>query len=402
MTADPPRPGPSARTTRGAALLLLSAAVAIPSYLFGLRLPPAEGPDIVADWLVTRAAIDGADPYANPEDLAARYGVEYHFRTTPELDSATVSHPRTPGALVVMTPLLLLPPERLSALAVTATLICIVLVVLIGLDMAGAPPWLAVPIVLLALPIPPTVLAIHHATQSGVVALLVTYGIWTTSRSDSASGGVALGVATVLKVFPLLLLLPIALARRRRAALAFAGSAGGLTAAGFAFPGVGPTSAFEALRTAGSNWITLSANGSLSRALALSGVSPEAAPLLCGIAVGLVAVAAVAFAAWRGFGLENQLIATLPIALLWIPLSWIHYDLALFPVAIVAGALAWRVEAHLAARLLCVAVIGLSFAPLTMDPGLLSSARRLTMTLLLLSLAARIDRNPPRSGPVLA
>lgn len=387
MTPDQaPPPGPRPRVPGAAALALLCIAIAVPSYLIGLRLPPSEGPDIVADWLVTRAAVDGADPYANPEELAARYGVEYRFRTTPELDSAAVSHPRTPGALVVMTPLLLFPPERLNALAVAVTLVCIVLVVLLGLDMARAPSWLAVPIVLLALPTPPTILALHHATQSGVVALLVTYGIWTTSRRDSAAGGLALGVATVLKVFPLLLLLPLALGRRRRAGLLFAGSVAALTLAGFAFPEVGPAVALDALQTAGSNWITLSANGSLARVLTLAGVSPAAAPLLCGVTVGLVAVAVVIVGARRGVRLEDQLLVTLAIALLWIPLSWIHYDLALYPVAVVAGVGVWKLEAHVVARSLCVALVGLSFAPLAMDPGLLGAGRRTLLAAALLVL----------------
>lgn len=370
------RAGATPRTVRVGALLLLCAAVAVPSYLIGLRLPPSEGPDIVADWLVTRAAVDGADPYANPEDLAARYGVEYRFRTTPELDSAAVSHPRTPGALVAMTPLLLFPPERLSALATAATVVSIVLVLLLGCRMAGAPLWLAGPLLVLVLPTPTAVLAIRHATQSGIVALLVTFGLWATSRSDSAAGGLALGVATVLKVFPALLFLPLLLCNRRRANIAFVGSALTLTAVGLSLGGVDFRGAYDALRTASLNWLTLSANGSLARPLALAGVPPGAAPLLCGGTVAVAAAVVTVVGRSRGLRLDTLLLMMLAISLLWTPLSWIHYDLALYPVAVVAGIRVWKLEANFGARLLCLGLVGLSFAPLPMDPGLLSAARR--------------------------
>lgn len=388
---------PGLRVRQAVLLVLLCFIIGLPAYLIAARFPTSPGPDVVADWLVTRAAVAGEDPYANPEELARRYGLPYRVRLTAELDSTAVAHPRTPGALVAMTPLLLVPPSRLYPLAIAVTLVCVVLVMLLACRLAQLPAWVAAPLALLSLWTHAGILAIHHGTQSGVVAVLIAFAIWSTSRSDSVGGGVALGLATVLKVFPVLLILPLLLHRRFRAATSLIVSTAALTLAGFAFPGVHPAGAYEALRSASLNWITLSANGSFARVLAAAGAPLPIASIVGGVVVGLAAVVYVVSGKRRQLCPSDLGLGVLAVALLWPPLSWIHYDLALYPAAVVAGARSVRLDASIIIRQLAFALCVLSFAPIPgVDPGLYAAGRRAFLATMLL-LAGRRDPRPPGS-----
>lgn len=298
---------------------------------FGLPDLSGASSDSTLDWLAVNAAVDGESPYQPIEDLAERYGVKLGDIGKSELGDAVRVHPRPPGALLLLLPLLLVSPENLhtfSLIVNTVAAVAFLLSVAAAASIRAEWLLLAAPLFILSHPV---ISAFEFGSQSFVVAALVTIAVGLIRRTDSIPGGVSLGLAITLKLWPaLLVILLLSRGHRRSAAAAVAVSGGLAVLASVAFR-LTPLQVWDGVTSAGSTWVRFSGNGSLVGRFALMGV-----PVPTATALSVLLLVAIVLWVWdRRVDLDVALWGTVAIALLASPLSWDHYDVVLIPIAIV-------------------------------------------------------------------
>lgn len=284
--------------------------------------------DATADWLTTKAAVSSVDPYVDPLVLAKRFEVAYVFKRPPH--SRQVVHFRPPGAFILLSPLLLLSPAQTYVGTVFASIVFILLLTVfvskitrVRLEHA----LLVAPIIMLTSPVIGT---FEWGSQSLLIATLIT-GAWLRlSRTDATSSGIALGVASTLKLFPLLLFLPLIAGKRYRAARAAGITFAVLQAGGLLLPGVNAVRVIRGLQTAGDSWGSHTSNVSLPGLLSQAGLDWQAACLI-GFALGAVALRYL----WKiAGGFDTRFAGVLIVSIFLSPLAWGHYDASLIPVAL--------------------------------------------------------------------
>jgi hypothetical protein len=271
--------------------------------------------DLRADRLVTKAAIDGLDPYAPVDSLADRYGSDLHWDHV---------HPRTPGALVLQLPLAFLSESLLRSVAVGMTAAALAGTVLVGLRLWDPRLVVSLAVVAVFAITSPAVESATVGAQSSVVAFLLAVAWWRARHREDAVAGVALGVAVTLKLFPWLIVV-LLMFRRPRTGLVAIGSGVVLNGLGLLYPGVDVPGVVTALSS--TTWSGSSAlNGSVVRLL--DGVISHTALALALAAVGLAATFLIARQTWS---FDRQWFAVLGVCLVVSPLVWRHYALALIP-----------------------------------------------------------------------
>jgi len=167
---------------------------------------------------------------------------------------------------------------------------------------------------------------------------------------------VALGLAAVLKAFPLLLLVPVLQLRKLRAFWAAIATIGVLNLAGLALPSVSIGGAIGALSSATSVWFDLPSNISLARNLHLA-FGLGGSWLIWPVAVVGLAVMIRGLTTWRPLP-DVAWLWTASIGVLISPLAWEAYLLFHLPLAL---AVAIRLDAR--SRWLLVAPLALVVVP---------------------------------------
>lgn len=278
--------------------------------------------DLRADRLTALAAWNGLDPYVPVVELAERFGSDLRW---------TWIHPRTPAALVAQLPLAVFAESSLRLIAVVGGVTAVLATAGLAINAMGLGRRAALVLAGLAGLVTITVEAVTVGSQSALVGLLVALA-WVRTRShDDWVGGLGLGLAICLKVFPWLLIAMLALQAKWKAAAAAVGFAGLLNVAGLMFPGVTVGGALDALRSANVS-ASLDLNASVTRVLAESGDFASLSVVLA--IVGLVATIFISRMPWS---FDRQWFATLAVALGVSPLIWSHYAIVLIPALIWVG-----------------------------------------------------------------
>lgn len=286
--------------------------------------------DVLADWLVVQAAWDPSVSVGAPlGELAQRYQLDYQ----PVLDPAQVSHPRTPGALLLMSPLALVPSTAVPIFWGGLSAVLLSLLVLGGGRLVGWS-WGQGGIALLVVAISPSALAsLAFGTQSVLLAVLLAVSPLLVLSRREALGGALLGGAITLKLFPLLLL--PAFFRFPRALVYCAVTVLLLSGLGWLLPGVSLIDSARGIAAAPEVWFSLPHNGSmaaiLSHSLGLSRVIATAAGAAFAFVALVVLMSRISSADPHRILLVY--FGLIPVALLTMPNSWLHYDLALVPAA---------------------------------------------------------------------
>jgi hypothetical protein len=287
--------------------------------------------DIRADWIAVKAAWEGVSPYSDLEDLALRWDLQYRSNLPEQSRAAgqAAVHPRFPGALLLLSPILLIPSSVLFEFWFAFNVL-LLLVLLWGCDRRGgearARLLLLAPLALFTTPVQWT---LAWSTQSLLVAVLVLSCWRLSQRSSGTLTGLPLGIAGTLKVFPLMAIVPLVRSHRERVAGGALGAMVLLSGVGAAMLGVSVKEALGAMASAGSTWLPLEGNASLASLFHRAGMSPTLASLSGG-GLGLVAVP------WllrRKLSEEETYFGSVLAGLLASPLSWIHYDVVLIPLA---------------------------------------------------------------------
>lgn len=293
-------------------MFLVPVAVLSLAYLFGT---PATPVDLQADRLSALAAIDGADPYQPVNQLAGRYGSDLWWEWI---------HPRTPGALLLQVPLVVLGEASLRLVAVVGTAAALVLTAVYVMRHLGFSDKLLIPGAIVVGMLSISVEAATVGAQSSVLALLLAVAWIRLRLQDDVGAGVAVGVAITLKVFPWLLLIVLLWSRRRAAASALVTGAA-LFGVGLLFPGVSFGGAAIALSSANQS-AALDLNASVTRFL-VGGENFESVAI--GLAVvGLLGALLVTRLDWD---FDRKWFAVMALGLAVSPLIWSHYALVLVP-----------------------------------------------------------------------
>lgn len=302
-------------------------------------------PDAVGDWVTTRAAVDGVDPYLPIDELASRYGIPVD-----DLPSTAV-HPRLPGALLLQLPLLLSPWRTVVSWMTIANLFALALVGWWGWRWRGE--------ALVALGLPFLVLSplflelVGHAGYVGPMVVLLSGSWWLASRRIEWAAGLLVGALASLRAFPLLLLPAFWIAGRRRTAVWGSALFVLLNLAGMGVFDLGAADVTSGLTAGAGLFGTDAHNASLAGLLNHVGV-PYPVGALVGLAVSLSWWAHAV--AGRHGQLDDVLSVTVPAMLLASPLSWPSYHLFYLPVLA-----RWLSGDRSKRAKVCVALTGLAY-----------------------------------------
>lgn len=253
-------------------------------------------------------------------------------------DPVASDHFRTPGAVVLLFPILVFPPSHLTWIAALIGVASVVVLILGSVELAGRRALaLAIFVPLSASFAQGT----FHGSLFVVVAGLVCWGWVALVRRRDILAGVMLGIAALVRLWPLLLLVPIAVHRRRTVVVSAGVTFLGLNVLGLALPGISVASVMDSAAMSSDRWIAASHNGSIAGLLPFTGTLAAAS----GFALAMV-IWALGFRRIRT--LHGRLSWSLPAAILASPLAWLPYLLCLAPIAAMYGNRRWSRVALLA------------------------------------------------------
>lgn len=225
---------------------------------------------------------------------------------------------RTPGALLLTSPLILIDDGLIVEGLKVVSLGCLLFVGWSAARIARVPPWVGGVVALLLAGSTIMGKQFLNGNSGVIVAALIAA---TLLLSNRPAGGVALGVATVLKVWPAALIVTCLFRREtRRVGWCALGTVAGLSAVGLMLPGVSLSRTVAAL-VGGVGYMSLPGNVS---AVGLLGVSVVVGGLI-GAAVWVVGLASE--------HLNVRLSAAVVGGLLASPVTWPIYWLAALPAA---------------------------------------------------------------------
>lgn len=319
---------PLSRGMLGLALAAGATSLLVLALLVGRGWGSTANSDITADWLVRAAARDGIDSRIGVRELAGLYGVDYVGEASSTVATSGRVHPRTPGALLVLTPLLLAEPGSLvpAFLVINGVFTAGLMAVTVGVVGEARRAWSVA-----LLPLIPATLPVLRAFEFGAHSIILAVAVWVfvlaTRDRDRAWPGVLLGVAIAVRLFPALLMFPALAGRRWKASAAAGATATGLTVWGLLLPGVSMEQTIGVLRTASNQWAGVGFGGSISAVAAAMGI-PVSASAIGSAAIGVVGATVIAL---RVKDYQLAFAACLILAVLASPLSWVHYDVLLIP-----------------------------------------------------------------------
>lgn len=284
--------------------------------------------DITADWLVRAAVRDGVDPAVGLRELGRRYGVAYLGEGEHEVPVVGRLHPRTPGALVLMTPLLLVGSGEVFSVWNVVNGLAIAALMAVSVIVVGRERW---PLAMAMLPLVPAMLPVwrglEFATHTATLAVATWVFVIATRHRDRFWPGLLLGGVIAMRLFPALMLFPAFRWGRWRAAGTAVIVALLLTLGGLAFSTVGLSESVGLLQASTGQWAAFSFNTSLAKGLTELGLQPGVSSAVS-ISVGLGTAIALMITVRR---YDLALTAVLIVSVLTSPLSWSHYDLFLMP-----------------------------------------------------------------------
>ena len=281
--------------------------------------------DVTWEWVFVHAASGGSDLSTGIESLALQTGAVFDDGEPAVRDEEDVAF-RTPGALLVLLPLLLVPwQDAFFWMTIVGGLSLLALfAVVIPRSVNRRLNELILPTIAAILSAP-VVESLNWGTSSAIAGLLFSLA-W--CNLDRPASGTFLGVATNLKLYPGLGVIALFASRRARSALWALGVILVMNALGSLVFGWSPLDA-AALMIAGSeDYVGLFGNLSLAGLISQAG-----GPTILAAVITLVALAGtVAFS--RRHSARQSVAFAVALALVASPLSWLHYELIALPIAL--------------------------------------------------------------------
>jgi len=268
-------------------------------------------PDVIHERATAWEAIWG-DPYRPVGEILEDHGYTGQ--------GGEVS-PRPPSALLLQTPLVLIPQGALMPVVTIAILLLLTWIGWLVHTISGVEPWKllwTLPLVIISLPI---VATLSYSPLFGVLSVALLLASW--RYQDRPWAGILLGLSAALRLWPGLVIIGFWIAGRRSLAYKAVATFLVVSFAALLLPGVELGASIASLLEAESNWLNHNMNSSLALVLSPYGVPAFAA-------IGVASVFGL-FAANRNraYAVPITIIAGLIAA----SLSWPTYALAAVPVA---------------------------------------------------------------------
>jgi alpha-1,2-mannosyltransferase len=286
--------------------------------------------DSSADWLVASAALDGHGPYVDLRDLSRIYDVPFLTPGWMDVGDAPWIHPRTPGALLVLIPTTLAAPETIHTVVAAVSLVLLAILGATCLPKLMNVRWPLGLLLAAALIVSgPVIRSMQFGSWSVALALILGW-VWLMAREhDGCGGGLLLGLAIGMRLFPALLLIPMLLYRRWKISITAVAVAVGLNLLGMVVLGISPREVVDGMVLAGDTWIQLQGNASIIKPIFELLDAPS---LLIVAALSAVVAAHSWLLQTKGASFDHVMALAMIAMLLLSPLSWEHYDAALFAV----------------------------------------------------------------------
>jgi glycosyl transferase family 87 len=305
------------------------------SILFAAGRPLMDYSDFAQDYVAAKAWSNGADPYANTPDLIRRYE-----RNTIQALPDRHRDPHTPFQILLARPFNAVPFRAAWSIWVLINAAALIVALFLLMRALSLDRWTAIAVAFGALVLPTVRLALANV-EPNPLALLLLVSAWLALKRDRQTGaGIALGIATALRVFPILLIVPLIRKRQYRAlkwqlstTVVLSGVTGLIlgTHATIRFITSAAPGNFRYWRAAGHN---LSLIGIPFRWLTQSHWFPHSAdlPALAGILAVVAFMACVVAASTTPARASGDVFwAAVPWAILASPLAWADYLILLLP-----------------------------------------------------------------------
>lgn len=310
------------------AAVLLTIAVVFDSF----REFDADFADITNDWVAAAALMAGDNPYRDLDDLGRDYAADGYIPPHAAPDSPQPKRtPRTPGALLLALPLLLVPLGDL--VRITNMVSAVLMVPTLGLALWPRRSPFLLPLSIAVLVSVPALWSFRFATVSALVALLLIIGVVAMKRDIAFLAGASIALAATLKLFPGILL--VVAARRSMRMVMWCISMLALLniVPLLAFDNIDLSESVDALAGAGARFGFTAGNISITKQVA-EAVGATPAFIFFLLAVGVMCTLVYR----RPSRVSVDSLLLMSMATLLAPISWAHYLLALFPLAVlVAG-----------------------------------------------------------------
>jgi hypothetical protein len=295
--------------------------------------------DFTGDFVSAKAFIRGGDPYAQTRQLARRYAIGPSNIKLP-LGDPHIRNPHPPAYIMLLTPLATL--SYVTARNTWLILMTLSVAFAIGTiaRASGASLWIAGMVALASLVLPPVVLELRIGEANALILLTLAVAWLQLKKGHSGRAGIALGIGSAIKIYPLFLVIPLIRSRNVKAALAQLATSVVLTLGSGIVLGWRDT--FELVsKVMPSNtkyWLTAPNNLSILaipfRWLTTTRWTPTAAnvpTLALGLSTAL-ALFCIAAAATTPTNLSQDLFwGTIPWMLLISPLFWYEYTVLCLP-----------------------------------------------------------------------
>jgi hypothetical protein len=321
--------------------------------------------DLTQDYLAAKAWTHGGDPYAPTAQLGNRYlhGSELSGVYTQRRD------PHPPAQILLVAPLSAVPFRTARVVWMLLNAICAALAGTLFARRLGAPTGLAVASGIGALAIPVVQQDLVYGQTGGIILLAMMAAWLSLDQERPVLGGLSLGFAAAIKLFPALLIIPLLRMGKRRTAAWSVGAAVGVSVVTAAVLGAKATETFLTVAAPQNTRFWRSAPMNVSavsipfRWLTRSAWRPNA-PDLPGLAAALalvVFVGCLIAAARTKAGTTGDLFwAAAPLMVLATPLAWSFTLMLALPTAALLVRATYRdhpLPAALIATVLAVGVL---------------------------------------------
>jgi Glycosyltransferase family 87 len=300
---------------------------------------PAAADDFTSDYVSARAFDDGANAYGELIPLAHRY-LDDGQSLTSFIGDARRRNPHPPAYVLMVAPLARLPYAYARNIWMIIMTISGASAMAIVAATSGASRLTASAVGLASLAMPPVIFELKLGGADLLILLSVVIAWQQIRKGRQVLGGVALGLASALKIYPLFLLVPLLRRRSVKAAVAQLGTVATVTGGAALALGLQTTVRFlgKAMPANTRYWLTNPHNLALVaipfRWLTRSNwnIGGLDAPLLAAtLAISLAILCLVAALTTPARESQDLLWATTPWMLLISPLFWYQYTVLLLP-----------------------------------------------------------------------
>jgi hypothetical protein len=336
---EPPWRSAIVRRTLAGCLVVLCVAI-VTTYWDFTKPPYLAANDFSPDYAAAKEWRAGGDPYAPLATLHRKYFDDDTFAAQ---YVGGQGNPHPPTAIVLTAPLTGFGFRTARIIHLALMLGAVGLALALFCRRLGLTTLTTAVVVFGGLALPVTEYDVRWAGASGLILLALVWGWSDLRKARDARAGAILGVATALKVFPVMMVIPLIRMRRWKAVGWMVGTTALVSAGAALAIGIGSSWEFatEAVRDNYRNWSAAPHSVSLvslpfrlfasDRWFDPNANAPGFVPLLSGLALAVCVIGAIKTS---GRLSGDRFWATVPWMILASPIAWPHYLVMMIPLLV--------------------------------------------------------------------